>query len=56
MSFYLWEPSGVTFPELVDRLIQLALERHAERAKTTYTYDSSLIRQIAAGAKTGAKA
>lgn len=55
LSFYLWEPSGVSFPELVDRLIQLSLERHAERAKTTYTYDSSLLRQIAAGAKTGAK-
>jgi D-alanine-D-alanine ligase len=56
LSFYLWEPSGVSFPELVDRLIQLALERHAERAKTTYTYDSSLLRQIVAGAKAGAKA
>ncbi len=56
LSFYLWEPSGVSFPELVDRLIQLALERQAERTKTTYTYDSSLLRQIAAGAKTGAKA
>jgi D-alanine-D-alanine ligase len=27
----LWEASGVPLPELVDRLIQLALERHAER-------------------------
>lgn len=25
----LWEKSGISFPELVDRLIQLALERHA---------------------------
>jgi D-alanine-D-alanine ligase len=27
----LWEASGVPLPELVDRLIQLALERHHER-------------------------
>jgi D-alanine-D-alanine ligase len=29
----LWEASGVTYPALVDRLIQLALERHAEKQK-----------------------
>jgi D-alanine-D-alanine ligase len=27
----LWEATGIPLPELVDRLIQLALERHAER-------------------------
>ncbi|NEQ98119.1 MAG: D-alanine--D-alanine ligase [Cyanothece sp. SIO2G6] len=29
----LWEASGITFPQLVDRLIQLALERHQDQAK-----------------------
>ena len=29
----MWEASGVTFPALVDRLIQLALERHAEKQR-----------------------
>jgi D-alanine-D-alanine ligase len=28
----LWEASGVPYPELVDRLVRLALERHARRA------------------------
>ena len=27
----LWAASGLTYPELVDRLVQLALERHAEK-------------------------
>ncbi|MFM9107256.1 MAG: D-alanine--D-alanine ligase family protein [Chloroflexota bacterium] len=27
----LWEATGIPLPELVDRLVQLALERHAER-------------------------
>jgi D-alanine-D-alanine ligase len=27
----LWEATGVSYPELLDRLIQLALERHAEK-------------------------
>ncbi len=29
MSFYLWEASGVTYPELIDRLVAIALERQA---------------------------
>lgn len=29
----LWEASGVPFPELVDRLVALALERHERRAR-----------------------
>jgi D-alanine-D-alanine ligase len=34
----LWEASGVSYPELIDRLIELALERHAaERKKGTGT-------------------
>jgi D-alanine-D-alanine ligase len=28
----LWEASGVSYPELVDRLVTIALERHAQRA------------------------
>ena len=32
----LWEASGVSYPELVDRLIELAIERHeSERKKGT---------------------
>ena len=31
----LWEASGVSYPELIDRLIQLALERHRDRTDTT---------------------
>jgi D-alanine-D-alanine ligase len=34
----LWEASGVSYTELVDRLIALALERHQEKARTRYTY------------------
>jgi D-alanine-D-alanine ligase len=29
----LWEASGVSFPELVDRLVELAVERHQEERK-----------------------
>jgi len=35
----LWEASGVPYPELVDRLIELALERHEDRRATQTSYE-----------------
>jgi D-alanine-D-alanine ligase len=36
----LWEASGLPYANLVDRLIELALERKAERDRTSHTYRS----------------
>ncbi len=33
----LWEASGISFRELVDRLIELALQQHREKARTKYS-------------------
>lgn len=35
----LWQKTGLTYPALVDRLIELAFERHAEKQKLQYTID-----------------
>jgi len=32
----MWEASGVPFRELIDKLIALALEQHADKARTKY--------------------
>ncbi|HEV2350993.1 MAG TPA: D-alanine--D-alanine ligase family protein [Terriglobia bacterium] len=34
----LWEASGVSYAQLLDHLIQLALERHQQKLRTRYTY------------------
>jgi D-alanine-D-alanine ligase len=34
----LWEATGLPYPALVDRLIELALERHSERSRLETTY------------------
>lgn len=34
----LWEASGLSYPELIDRLIQLALERHEDKSRSATTY------------------
>lgn len=42
-SFYLWEPSGVSFDELVERLIEIARRRHREQNGRVRTYDVNLL-------------
>ncbi|MCZ0755824.1 D-alanine--D-alanine ligase [Anoxybacillus sp. J5B_2022] len=34
----LWKHSGVSYPELIEKLVQLALERHQEKQTITYTF------------------
>jgi D-alanine-D-alanine ligase len=37
----MWAASGLAYPKLLDRLIELALERHREKRRTTYAYQLS---------------
>jgi D-alanine-D-alanine ligase len=37
----LWEASGVSYTELIDRLIQLALERHIDKSQSRTSYEIS---------------
>ncbi len=55
-SFYLWEPAGLPFAELMDELIDLALADHREKLRTTTVFDTNLLAERASGAKAGDKA
>jgi D-alanine-D-alanine ligase len=46
ISFYLWEPLGISPSQLVDRLVELAFDAHQEKHKTTYSYESNLLEQM----------
>ncbi len=48
LAFYLWEKSGLDFPELLDKLIELGFERHKNRKALMFSYDSELISKTAA--------
>lgn len=37
----LWEASGTPYPELIDQLIQLALERHQDKKQNKISYEES---------------
>ena len=56
LSFYLWEPVGVKYTELLDRMISLALKRERENESITYTFDSNVLQGVKLGGGTkGAK-
>ena len=54
MAFYLWKACGVSFPELVEKLVEDALRAHADKNTSVFAYDSTILKKVAAGAK-GAK-
>ena len=43
LSFYLWEPVGVPYRELLDRMIQLALKRARVEESLTFTFDTNIL-------------
>ena len=52
LAFYLWEPKGVKYPQLLERMIQLALKRHRQSQKINYTFDTNI---LSMGGSFGAK-
>lgn len=54
LSYYLWEYSGIGFPELMDRLVQLALKRRREAERKTTSLDANIF-AMGGGVKGGSK-
>ncbi len=42
LSFYLWEATGISFAELMDKLVSLALRRKRESGMKTVSYDQNI--------------
>lgn len=42
LSFYLWEGSGINFSALIDRLVALAVKRHTERGRKTFSFSQNI--------------
>jgi D-alanine-D-alanine ligase len=55
LSFYLWEAEGVSYRELLDRLISLALKRERDNESVSYSFDTNILSNFAAGGLKAAK-
>jgi D-alanine-D-alanine ligase len=45
-AFYLWEPTGLLFQDLLTELIDIAKRTASEKANNVTTYDSELIEKF----------
>lgn len=50
-AYYLFEPAGITFPRLIDQLIDSAFEAFEEKGKNSFAYDSTILQTVAFGSK-----
>lgn len=55
LAFYLWEPVGISYKELLDRMIQLALKRVRIEESLTFTFDTNILNNAGFGGAKGSK-
>ncbi len=51
LSFYLWEPTGVPYKELLTRMIDLAFRRQRNRENISYTINTNILSGVSFGTK-----
>ena len=55
LAFYLWQAAGVSFSELMDKLVELALDRERRRSKMTFSYETNILSNFSASSVKGSK-
>ena len=55
LAFYLWQAAGVSFSELMDKLVELALDRERRRSKMTFSYETNILSNFSASSAKGSK-
>lgn len=51
MAFYLWEEAGLSFKDLLDRIIEIAEEKKRGKDQIIYSYESNLFQRSGFGSK-----
>lgn len=49
LAFYLWEPKGVKYAKLLDRMISLARKRDRQNGNITYAFDTNVLQGVKLG-------
>lgn len=55
LSFYLWEPKGVKYTKLLDRLVELGFKRARTRENLKFSFDTNILEQAHSFGTKGAK-
>ena len=49
LSFYLWEPLGIKYTQLLDEMIELALKADRESHKVVYSFETNVLEGVHLG-------
>ena len=56
LAFYLWSESGLSYAELIDRMVAFAYEKaHEDKNDSNYAFSSDILKEASFGAKAGRK-
>ena len=55
LSYYLWEPTGKKYEDLLDEMITLAIKDYKNRSKKIYSFESNILSNIGVKGLKGAK-
>ncbi len=55
LSFYLWEPTGMSYRSLLDKMIGLAQKRQRDTGRITWSFDTNILNQASINGLKGLK-
>lgn len=55
LAFYLWEPLGIKYPQLLDKAVSLAFKRERELKNLNFTFESNILSEVKLGGAKGGK-
>lgn len=55
LAFYLWEPVGLTYSGLLEKICSLAFKRERDRGALSFAFESNILSGFKTGFKSGAK-
>ena len=51
LAFYLFEPMGIPFNKLIDKMVDSAMEAYKQKQASSFSYGSTILNKVAGGAK-----
>lgn len=54
-AFYLWEPLGISYSQLIDNLIEIAFTAYEDKKQNNFAFDSEIVAKYANGSAKGGK-
>lgn len=55
LAFYLWQPTGLPYPRLIDEMVRFAMKAHEDKERNSFAFSSDILSGVQLGGKAGSK-